>query len=265
MKTPSKSIVTSLVGAALLFGAASVPASAAAAPATAPAKATPTAAPVQKAQAQGVVFTSKTIQAKTAEYEANISIPVISGLKDKAYEAKLNAELQQLARNSLKETQDMSKEDAASAKKYGYELRPHALDITYKVHTNGKLVSFAVQTYRYTGGAHGMTDVAYYNIANVEKTNDLQLSDLFHAGYDYRYVLNHLIAQQIKADPDVNGIADQFPGISENQSFSFENGKLVIHFGQYEIGPYAIGMPAFTIPTGNVFHLYKPEIAELLK
>ncbi|GED52254.1 MULTISPECIES: DUF3298 and DUF4163 domain-containing protein [Brevibacillus] len=265
MKTPSKSIVTSLVGAAFLLAAVNAPAMAAATSATTPAIAAPSAAPAQKAQVQGVVFTPKTIQAKTAEYEAKISIPVISGLKDKAFETKLNAELQKLAQDSLKETQDMAKEDAATAKKYGYELRPHALDISYEVHMNGKLVSFAVQTYRYTGGAHGITDVVYYNLANVEKAKNLQLSDLFRPGYDYRYVLSHLIAQQIKADPDLSGIADGFPGVSENQSFAFENGKLVIHFGQYEIGPYAIGMPAFTIPTGNVFNLYNPEVAQLLK
>lgn len=255
----SRSLAAGLIGSAFLLGAAAAPVFAASAQLAAPGKQAQT----QAAQQQGIVITSKVIQQKTAEYAANITIPVISGLADQAFEAKLNADLLKQAQDALQNCQAMSREDAAASKKYGYPLRPHALDISYKVHTVGKLFSFSLQTYSYTGGAHGMTDVTYYNIANADKAKNLSLSDLFQPGYDYRYVLNHLIAQQIQANPETKDIYS-FESILDNQSFSFENGNLVIHFSQYEIAPYAAGMPAFPIPAHRFLNLLKPEVRALL-
>lgn len=256
--TRLKSAISPFAWAAVLLAAVSAPALAApAAPAQTPASA------VQVSP--GIVFTPKTIYAKAAEYEAKITIPVISGLADKAYEAKLNAQLLKFAQDALKNTQTMSKQDAADAKKEGWELRPHALDISYRVLSTGKLVSFSIQTYAYTGGAHGMTVVDYYNIANQDKAKALQLSDLFQPGFDYQYVLTHIIKQQMQAEAAQNGEWPYwFESISPNQSFSFENGNLVIHFGQYEIAPYAAGMPSFPIPPHQFRNLLKPEINALL-
>jgi cytochrome bd-type quinol oxidase subunit 1 len=244
-----KSIATSLFGTAILLTAVTGPVLAAPAQPTTPAKTAAPVAPVKSPQAQGVAITPKTISSKTAEYEATITIPVISGLKDKAYEAQLNAQLLKQAQDALKNTQTMSKEDAADAKKYGWDLRPHALDISYKAVSTGKLVSFSVQTYVYT-------------IANLDTAKNLQLSDLFQPGYDYRYVINHIIKQQIQAD---NTNLYDFESISDNQSFSFDKGNLVIHFGQYEIAAYAAGMPSFTIPARSFHNLLKPEIRALLQ
>lgn len=259
-----KSITAGLVGSAFLLSAVAIPAFAATSAQPLPAAKPASAASAHKPQVKDVVITSKVIQQKTAEYEANITIPVISGLKDKAFEAKLNADLLKHAQDQLKERQIMSKQDAIDSKKYGYPMRPHVVDISYKVISVGKLVSFSVQTYLYTGGAHGMTDMTYYNIANLDRAKNLQLSDLFQAGFDYRYVLNNLIKQQIKNNPEIADVYS-FETITENQSFSFENGNLVIHFTQYEIAPYAAGMPAFSIPSHSYLNLLKPEVKALLQ
>ncbi|WP_419878044.1 DUF3298 and DUF4163 domain-containing protein [Brevibacillus centrosporus] len=253
-----KSMAASLLGSAVLLSAVVSPAIAATPVPVKPA------VPVSSPQVKGVVITSKTIQQKTAEYEANITIPVISGLNDKAYEAKLNADLLKQAQDALKERQIMSKQDAIDAKKYGYPMRPHAVDISYKVHSVGKLVAFSVQTYLYTGGAHGMTDVTYYNIANLDKAQNLQLADLFQPGINYHYVLNNLIKQQIQADPEKAELYS-FETVADNQPYSFENGNLVIHFTQYEIAAYAAGMPAFAIPPHSYLNLLRSDVRALLQ
>ncbi|MED4583819.1 DUF3298 and DUF4163 domain-containing protein [Brevibacillus choshinensis] len=260
-----KSLAVNVISSAILLSAVAAPAFAAtAAKPAAPTKPATPVVQVQKPQAKGVVITSKVIQQKTAEYEANISLPVISGLTDKAFEAKLNADILKLAQDELKARQVGGKQDAIDAKKYGYPVRPHAIDISYKVQSVGKLVAFSVQTYTYTGGAHGMTDVTFYNIANLDKAKNLQLSDLFQPGYDYRYVLNNLIKQQIQTNPEIKDMYN-FETIAENQPFSFENGNLVIHFTQYEIAPYAAGMPSFTIPSRSFANLLKPDVKALLQ
>ncbi|MGG1658669.1 DUF3298 and DUF4163 domain-containing protein [Brevibacillus sp. NRS-1366] len=260
-----KVVASSLLGTVVLLTSVAVPAFAAPA-AVSPAKPSIPAVQVQKPQTQGVVFTPKTILSNTKEHQIKVVVPVISGLQDKAFEAQLNATLLKQAQDTIAHTQQGARENAADAKKYGYDLRPYALDISYEVHSTGKLVSFSVQTYVYTGGAHGMTDVTYYTIANQPKAKQLTLADLFQPGYDYRSILNHLISAQIKEQNTKEGMEIySFESISDNQSFSFENGNLVIHFGQYEIAPYAAGMPSFTIAPHRFHNLLKPEIGALLK
>ncbi|MFF2533066.1 DUF3298 and DUF4163 domain-containing protein [Brevibacillus sp. NPDC058079] len=258
-----KSLASSLLGTAVLLTAVAAPVFAA--PAS-PAASTKPAVQAPKLQANSVVFTPKTITVDTKEFQGKVSIPVISGMKDKAFEAKLNATLLKEAQTGLAEGQKAGKEDAAEAKKQGWEPRPHALDISYEVHNAGKLVSFSVQTYIYTGGAHGMTDVTYYTIDNQAKAKELKLADLFQPGYDYRTILNQIISQQIKAKTEADGFNpyDAFESIREDQGFSFKDGNLVIHFGQYEIAAYAAGMPEFSIPAHRYQGLLKPEVREAL-
>ncbi|WP_409176107.1 DUF3298 and DUF4163 domain-containing protein [Brevibacillus fortis] len=258
-----KSLASSLLGTAVLLTAVAAPVFAA--PAS-PATSTKPAVQAPKPQANGVVFTPKTITVDTKEFQGKVSIPVISGMKDKAFEAKLNATLLKEAQTGLAEGKKSGNEDAAEAKKHGWEPRPHALDISYEVHNAGKLVSFSVQTYIYTGGAHGMTDVTYYTIDNQAKAKQLKLADLFQPGYDYRTILNQIISQQIKEKTEADGFNpyDAFESIREDQGYSFKDGNLVIHFGQYEIAAYAAGMPEFAIPAHRYQGLLKPEIREAL-
>lgn len=252
------SVVSTLLSTSLILSAATVPAMAATSQ-------QPVA--VGNQQNSTILFTPKSTNVSAREYEAKITIPVISGLADRAFEAQLNAQLQKYAEDSLKNTQIQSKEDAALSEKEGWELRPHALDISYQVIRTGKLLSFAVSTYTYTGGAHGYTDVTYYNIANLEQAKRLKLSDLFQSGYDYKYVINNLIKQQI-ADTEKRTEEELpywFESITDDQAFSFNNGNLVLHFGQYEIAPYAAGMPSFVIPVHRYQNLLKADIRDLLK
>lgn len=257
---PRNSLLSSLLTSMLILGAVSTPALAAA---NAPAP--PAASGTQ--QGPSIVFTHKSTNITTKEYEARITLPVISGLTDKTYQAQLNAELEKLAAESLKTVQQQSKRDAELAKKEGWEMRPHVLDISFEVYATGKLLSFGVTTYTYTGGAHGMANVQYFNVPDMEKTHNLQLSELFQPGYDYKNVLNNLITQQIKTEERKTGnkLPYWFEGISNNQGFSFKNGALLIHFGQYEIAPYAAGMPTFTIPRHQFMNLLKPGIRDLLQ
>ncbi|MFA7078597.1 MAG: RsiV family protein [Syntrophomonas sp.] len=39
--------------------------------------------------------------------------------------------------------------------------------------------------------------------------------------------------------------------MAENQSYYIQNGVLVVYFSQYEIAPYAAGIPEFKIPLSN--------------
>lgn len=248
-----KRFAASVFSAAMLFASPAPLAFAADSPAS---------SAVQQAQA---TITPKSITSSTAEYEARITYPVISGLADKAFEAQLNAELYQYVTNTLKSFQQQISENAADAKEFGWKMPFGDLEISYEVHTNGKLLSFSLTQYVFTGGAHGLTTEVFYNIANLPKAQKLELSDLFQPGYDYRNILSMMIKLQIDQLSKEEQLPYWFESIDKNQPFSIQDGDLVIHFGPYEIAPYVAGLPSFTISKYRCHNLLKPQIQALLQ
>ncbi|UQZ87117.1 Anti-sigma-V factor RsiV [Paenibacillus konkukensis] len=193
--------------------------------------------------------TSKKVQQETDEYTADLSIPVISGLKDKQYEAKFNDLLEQTAMKDLDSIASQAKEGAADAKQNGYEFRPYDITVTYEIKSDGGSAnndrfSLKLSTYVYTGGAHGGTRIDTYNVSDKETASSIGLKDLF--GDKYQDVINPIIQAEIAKAPE-NYFADAFKGITDTQTFYIENGEAVIVFGQYEIAPYAAGAPEFRI------------------
>ncbi|KZE75335.1 copper amine oxidase [Paenibacillus elgii] len=248
MKTPFKLLTLSIAGACLL--SAGIPVSRASAEpssASVPVQAVPISAAVQ----QGAVKVSaKAVQEKTDLYSADLSIPVIEGLKDKKYQDELNDILERHAMKDLELLKKQAENDAAEAKKAGFEFRPYEVTVKYEVKAGGgaadaDMFSIAVTTYAYTGGAHGLPRTDTYNVLNQDAAKRIELQDLF--GADYKQTIDKHIKDEIAKHPD-DYFKDGFEGIADTQSFYIHQGSTVIVFSPYEIAPYAAGMPEFTIP-----------------
>lgn len=80
------------------------------------------------------------------------------------------------------------------------------------------------------------------------------LKDIFENGFDYKSEINRIIDRQIAADPQnyFSGENMGFTSIDETQRFYIQDDQLVIYFNQYEIAPYAAGIPEFTIPLASL-------------
>ncbi len=251
MKTPFKLLTLSIAGACLL--AAGVPGSRASAEISAagvPVQAVPISAAVQQ---DAVKVSAKAVQEKTDQYSADLSIPVIEGLKDKKYQDQLNDILERHAMKDLELLKKQAENDAAEAKKSGFEFRPYEVIVKYEVKAGGGaadagMFSIAVTTYTYTGGAHGLPRTDTYNVLNQDAAKRVELKDLFGAGY--KQTIDKHIQDEIAKHPD-DYFKDGFEGIDDTQSFYIHQGSAVIVFGPYEIAPYAAGMPEFVIPLPN--------------
>jgi len=115
------------------------------------------------------------------------------------------------------------------------------------------ILSFYFDRYVYTGGAHGST-VRTSDSWNIACSRPLSITDLFSAGTDIREYYIREILEQIKNEPQ-NGIMMYFDDyenlVKENlnlSNFYLTNDGVVIYFQQYEIAPYASGIPEFLIP-----------------
>ena len=126
-------------------------------------------------------------------------------------------------------------------------LISYQLYARYKVTNNSDIISFYIDYYQFSGGAHGITNRISYNIEKLSG-KELQIKDIFKENFNYKDVINNEISRQISKDPDRYFTGkDGFNGINDNQNFYIKNGTLVVYFGLYEIAPYASGISEFII------------------
>lgn len=256
MKIRLKLVSTAIAGSLLL---SAVPLASAQSATSAPVAASANVADTLKA----VVITAKQVQEKNETFEANLQIPVVSGLQDKKYESKLNASIEEQAMKTLAELKEQSATDKTEADKDGYEFRPYYLDVSYELKADGGsaskgVLSFTVTTYTYTGGAHGSAFVDTYNVSNGAAAQTLTLEKLLGAGAKEK--ANAAVREELRANPD-NYYADSiktFKSIAADQEFYVSKGVVYVLFQQYDLAPYAAGI--IEIPVRSALSL-KPSKA----
>lgn len=242
-----KTAAAALMGTALLFGAAAPFAFAAEGDA-------PTAVPIAVAasvqpHAGAAQLAFRSVQQTTDQLETDMQIPVISGMKDKAYQNTLNANLAARAQAAADDIAKQAKTDY-DADNGSYPFRAYGITVRSELLSDGSasaggILSFRVYTYIYTGGAHGGTIVTTYNIRNAEHASPIKLKDLF--GSDYKNVINSAVKAEIAKRPDDFFLSTPFKSIADDQSFVIQDGVAYVIFQQYEIAPYAAGMPEFAL------------------
>ncbi|MBF7084762.1 DUF3298 and DUF4163 domain-containing protein, partial [Desulfallas sp. Bu1-1] len=179
----------------------------------------------------------------------DMQIPVISGMTNKALQEKINKEIMDKAMHTKGELESGYAEYAKAASEYNFPAMPFELSIDYETYTSGGVLSLVVETYEYSGGAHGLAWRDYYNIDTVN-CRELSLSELFKNNVDYIKIINREIKKQI-SDQINSGQGLYFEGdmgfqsISENHPYYIKDNYIVLCFGAYEIAPYAAGMPEF--------------------
>ena len=206
--------------------------------------------------------TTEEIKFKSATLTINAQIPIVSGLKNTAWQKQLNQQIMDQFNRAKADMVKSVQDYEDYVKSSGRPLIPLELFVSYDQATTGSVLSLSVVTYQFTGGAHGLSWKNYYNI---DTQNDLLLNlpDLFMANVDYKSIINQEINRQIELNIQ-KGDGMYFEGdmgfksISDKQDFYLDGDNLVICFGQYEIAPYAAGMPEFKIP----LEFLKPNLNE---
>ena len=192
-----------------------------------------------------IEIVDKVYKSKNNYLDINVIIPQIKGLNNNKQEKIINDKI-------IKWTQLWIGDAKGIADEYFKDnpspLISYQLYARYKITNKDDIISFYIDYYQFTGGAHGITTRLSYSVDN-KTGKELQLSDLFKSGYDYKKVINFEIANAIQMDKDKYFTGkDGFKGVSENQGFYISSGNVVIYFQVYEIAPYVTGIPEFYIP-----------------
>ena len=192
-----------------------------------------------------VRIVDKVIKEKDDYVDVDVIIPQISGISNKSKEAQINKEIENWTLEWIKDIRLIAKENFDTNVK---PLGPYEANARYEVKNTRNPLSFYIDYYQFTGGAHGITTRKYYNI-DKRSGEILKLNNLFKEKYDYASLINKQIQSEIDKNKDMYFTGkDGFQGIKDNQGFFIEGSNLVIFFAQYEIAPYAGGMPEFRIP-----------------
>lgn len=181
--------------------------------------------------------------------------PIIGGGNDlnKDFIAKINEEYKTRAQNYMAETE---KEYAADAKDLIKEMgaetyRPMNFCLSFEVNTNRKnLLSITMFDYRNFNGAHPTTtcDSKNYQMADCK---ELALTDAL--GQEQKDIDNGIIEafNQWYKDNEVEITDDMTADLEKeapNVNWEIHDDSILFYFNQYQIAPYAYGMPAVEVP-----------------
>lgn len=131
-----------------------------------------------------------------------------------------------------------------------FPFMPYEAVMVYSVTYNQNCaLSLYFDQYEFTGGAHGNTvrDSATWNL---NQGRIMRLAEFFPANRNYRAYIINMVIEQISRDPtnyfeDYKNLVAQY--FNPNSFFLTPEG-IVVYFQQYEIAPYATGIPMFIIP-----------------
>ncbi|MEL7646926.1 MAG: DUF3298 and DUF4163 domain-containing protein [Sedimentibacter sp.] len=171
---------------------------------------------------------------------------------------RLNNIYKKRAWDVLKESKDIY--FAIAANYYIYSVRRNIPVRTFEVYYIPEITfnqdcafSLYYDKYVYTGGAHGQT-VRTSDTWDLNDGKEIYLCDMFvNHGFNMLDYLRSSIGDQIQANLEDEHI--YFDNHIENvakylcvSSFYLKPEGIVIYFQEYEIAPYAAGIPEFLIP-----------------
>ena len=140
---------------------------------------------------------------------------------------------------------------------------PYTMQVTPEfLGEKGNIALFKISAAFYSGGAHGSALDNYYNL-DLKLKKQLKLTDIVLA--EQQPKLYELVHQQYADWVKQNDLSTDLAKYEQDwpfkltDNFTFGSEGLVFSYGQYEIGPYAVGMPEFTIPYAQLEGIIKPD------
>ena len=126
----------------------------------------------------------------------------------------------------------------------------------------------------YTGGAHGIASAQFYVLPKSGELKPVKLDDILlpHQRGRLDKLQEENFRRWLSSDGGDMGPMNEkelkehfanFP-FTANDNWRFDKRGLRFQYGQYEIAPYAMGMPEILVPTAQLTDVVKPEILQEL-
>lgn len=133
---------------------------------------------------------------------------------------------------------------------------------SHVIYCQGNILSYAIERYVYTGGAHGINTRIFLSF-DINTGNSLNEEDIFKEGYetDLTPILIDCLIEQYD---DMHSVADlqeryDVNAIQPNNNFYISADGITYIFNPYEIAPYALGETEILIPVEKIKPYLKAE------
>lgn len=141
----------------------------------------------------------------------------------------------------------------------------HQINLLVKpkiLQAQGKVVTVVLNSSSYLGGAHGSAAQHYYNF-DLKEQKQIKLEDLLRP--QQKAALEKLAHEAFKTWVTDSKLADNVADYEQAWPFKLSNNfllgeqGLILQYGEYEIGPYVVGLPRLVIPYYQLQDVLKEE------
>lgn len=166
--------------------------------------------------------------------------------------------VQDVKNEFVKEYGNLTKEQAD--KMYIRADDPYEMIATTKIVTSEKTVSYIVQIYQYTGGAHGGASVSTFtydkkgSLVTIDKVLESNYLDVIAPmARDYFYINLGEYKNPTMIDDGTRALKDNY------SAWYLLDDDIVFIFGQYQVGPYVLGIQEYKIDKSKINAILKAE------
>jgi hypothetical protein len=125
------------------------------------------------------------------------------------------------------------------------------------IQLNNEYLSFVINIYYFSGGAHGLNEVYAFNYDIVQK-KELTINDFLGDSPQALQELSQIVAQQVTSQLQSSGVQiddvltqmiqqGTKPTLDNYHNFNFNYNSLTIYFQQYQVAPGYVGPVTITI------------------
>lgn len=118
------------------------------------------------------------------------------------------------------------------------------------------IFTYNIEYYQYAGGAHGMSGEKYFNYY-IPTGKILTYNDLFTAGGRQK-LPGVLLKQLLKNEPDFKGVVNISELPSGGDFYIKPDRSITFVYGEYEIGPYALGNVEIKLTSSQISPYLSP-------
>ncbi len=172
-------------------------------------------------------------------YFKELNYPVLSGLTDKNVEKKINRAIVENLVTPHNQVEEWELEGIMTFNTWSSVFRMENLLIVDQWFDE------------YYGGAHGSH---YRNVVyiSLETGEIFEKDSLFKSPEEARVRISEIITEKMRADSEEIYYFEDHVTPDQVRFFFLTEDSIVYYFAEYEIGPYAMGMPEFEIPYADI-------------
>ena len=210
---------------------------------------------------EGVLISVKTISEKDGFFNIQAGYPQFTDVS-----ASFNDKISDLIADRISLFKESSENNwnARKATALPGEIIPEVPEVPFDfiaewkpVQINEKYLSFAIDIYYFSGGAHGTSETVTFNY-DISQKKEITIEDFLGNSQESFESLSQISAQQVAYQLQGMGIVmDDFmnqmvelgtrPTAENYDSFTFDHNSLKLYFQQYQVAPGAAGMITITI------------------